>query len=247
MNKNFLVIVLGSILLLALYILTPTASADRLESSSYIIQFGNFNVTAGEKSNANFKVTDTVGQTADGPYGIYGSSNYSIGSGFQYIYQIGEFAFSISDLNIDFGELGINVFATDSNVLTVSSRGAGGYIVYAYEQHQLRHSDGTATITDTTCDNGDCTQSSAKIWTNGTKNGFGFNMTGDDIITDFTNSNYYRHFADNSLSESMQPVMSSASAVTDHQATVKYQISVNASQPAGTYQTHLVFVAVPGY
>jgi hypothetical protein len=228
--------------------LIPTpATAERLESSSYIIQFGNFNVTSGEKSNANFKVTDTVGQTGDGPYGVYGSSNYFVGSGFQYIYQIGEFAFSISDLNINFGELGINTFATDSNVLTVSTRGGGGYTVYAYEQHPLRHTDAVTPIVDTTCDNADCTQIVAKTWVNATKNGFGFNMNGSDVPSDFISTNYFRQFADNSLSEAMQPVMSSTSAVVNHQATANYKVAVSANQKAGNYQTHIIFVAVPGY
>jgi hypothetical protein len=204
-------------------------------------------MTSGEKSNDNFKVTDTLGQTGSGPYGTYGSTNYFVGSGFQYIYQIGEFAFAISDLGINFDEPIIDEDSTDSNDLSISTRGASGYIVYAYEQHGMLHTDDVTTINDTTCDNNDCDRTVARIWIDPTIYGFGFNMTGEDIPADFVNLNYYRPFANNSLSQSMQPVMSSSSAVTDHQATVKYKVGVGPNQKAGNYQTHIVFVAVPGY
>ncbi len=246
MKSKLLFLIPLGLLLCLIYLQHPAqVLADRLESNSYIIQFGNFNVTSGEKSNANFKVTDTVGQTADGPFS---NSNYFVGSGFQYIYQIGEFAFSISDLGINFGDLIINNDTTDAHTLTISTRGASGYNVYAYEHHPLRHTaDGVSTISDTTCDNNDCDQTAAKIWITQGKYGFGFNISGDDIPADFINTDYYRQFADNSLAESMQPVMSSSSAVTNHQATIKYKVQVGPNQAAGTYQTHIVFVAVPGY
>lgn len=220
--------------------------ADRLESSSYVITFGNFNVTSGEKSSASYTVTDTVGQTADGPYGEYGSSTYFVGSGFQYIYQVDQFGFSISDTSIDFGELTLDTHHTDSNVISISAAGAGGYTVYAYEQHPLRHTNGSDIIVDTTCDNSDCDETTATVWTNNSVAGFGFNMTGDDIPSDFINSTYYRQFANDEDSESMKAVMSGSNIGT-YDATVTYKVGINSSQLAGDYQTTIVFVAVPNY
>src|SRR5687768_2947085 len=97
--------------------------ADELRSDSFVIQFGNFNVTSGEKSSASYSVTDTVGQTADGPFGQYGSSGYFVGSGFQYIYQIDEFAFTISQTAIDLGVLTPGIHNTASHTLTINTRG----------------------------------------------------------------------------------------------------------------------------
>ena len=244
MKKQRLLIILALSCYIRLFTIIPLAQAERLESDSYIIQFGNFNVTSGTKTSSNFSLTDTVGQTADGPFS---NGNYFTGSGFQYLYQIGEFSFSISDLAIDFGELTIGAHSSATNYLTVSAKGAGGYTVYAFEDHPMTHENSTDTIADTTCDAGDCSQVIAQAWINQNIPGFGFNMTGTDIKTDFTNNTFFRQFADHSLSETMQPIMSSSSAVVNHQATVTYKIGVEASQAAGNYQTDIVFTAVPGY
>lgn len=230
-----------------LFLVSRQVEAERLESNSYVIQFGNFNVTSGEKDSSSYHVTDTVGQVGSGPYGQYGSSTYFVGGGFQYIYQIDDFAFSISQTAIDLGVLTPNVHNTASHNLTVTTRGAGGYNVYAYELHPLRHSGGTYTIPDTTCDAGTCTQVAAGVWTNTAIPGFGYNMTGQDINPNFTNSTYFKQFADNNASEAMQSVMSSANVGTNRTATVTYKAGVNGSQAAGNYQTGIVFIAVPGY
>jgi hypothetical protein len=221
--------------------------AEQLQSDSFVITFGNFNVTSGEKSSASYNVTDTVGQVANGPYGSYGSSNYFIGSGFQYIYQIDTFAFSISDVTIELGEVNVGTHNTASNELTISTKGAGGYIVYAYEEHPLRHLNGSTDIPDTTCDSGTCTISTAGVWSNTSVPGFGFNMNGDDIPSDFIDATYFRPFADDSSADQMQIVMTSPNIANQRTATVTYKAGIGNTQAAGDYQTNIRFVAVPGY
>lgn len=225
---------------------TPLVSAENMESDSYVIQFGNFNITAGEKEGGDYRVTDTVGQTGAGPYGQYGTSNYFVGGGFQYIYQIEPFFFQISKLNIDLGVLAPTLHNTDSHGLIINTGGAGGYLIYAYEEHPLQHSDGNISIPDTTCDASDCDETTATTWTNQNIPGFGFNMTGDDVAADFTNANYFRQFADISNAENMQVVMSSDNVGT-RQSTVTYKAGIAGDQAAGQYSTSIVFVAVPSY
>lgn len=240
-----------AIVLAGVFLAGPGVSrvlADRLESDSYIIQFGNFNVTSGEKSSASFNVTDTVGQTGAGPFGAYGSSNYFVGSGFQYIYQIDTFAFSISDVLIELGTLTSGVFNNDSNVLTITSRGGGGYTVYAYEQHPLRlSSDDTTIIPDTTCDAGTCSEITAQPWVNPAIPGFGFNADGTTVPSDFINTTYFRQFANLAAAETMQVVMSSPTIATSDTATITYQAAVSGIQAAGEYATGIIYIAVPGY
>jgi len=223
--------------------------AERLESNSYVIQFGNFNVTAGEKESSSYKVTDTVGQTGAGPYGQYGVSSYFVGGGFQYIYQIDEFSFSISKLLIDLGELSTGVHNTDNLTMTITTRGAGGYVIYAYESSPLANEEDTAvTIPDTICDSGSCDQTSAGIWTDANVGGFGFNVTGTDASSDFLTTDHFRQFADRSAAETMQPIASSVDIVKDRVATVTYKAGLSVGyQAAGTYYTSTSFVAVPGY
>jgi hypothetical protein len=215
--------------------MASTVFAERLESDSFIIQFGNFNVTSGEKSSTSYNVTDTVGQTGAGPFGAYGSSDYFVGSGFQYIYQIDTFAFSISDVAIDLGTLTSGAHNTDSNVLTITTRGAGGYTVYAYEQHPLRLNAGT------------CNETTAQPWTNTAIAGFGFNASGSTVPADFVNSTYFRQFANQAAAETMQPVMSSTNLGQSDTATITYKAGIAGNQTAGDYATGIVYVAVPGF
>lgn len=222
-------------------------SADELKSDSYVIQFGNFNTTSGQKSSANYSVTDTVGQAGSGPFGQYGSSGYFVGSGFQYIYQIDSFRFSISLNAIDLGTPLPGQHTTGSHNLTISTKGAGGYRIYAYELHRLQTPGAANSIPDTTCNAGTCDQTLAQVWTDQTKPGFGFNMTGSDIAADFIDATYFRQFADNSLSEAMEIIMSSANIANQRQSTVTYKLGVAGDQAAGNYQTGVVYVAVPGY
>ncbi len=221
--------------------------AQRLESDSFVIQFGNFNMTSGEKSSTTYDLTDTVGQSFAGPFGAYGSSNYFVGAGFQYIYQINPFRFTISDTTVDLGELTVGSHNTANNVLTITTGGASGYTVYAYELYPLRHQNGGADIPDTTCNAGTCDETTAQIWTTGTVPGFGFNATGATVPTDFVNSTYFRQFANREAAETMQVVMSSNNIGEADQATITYKAGISGTQAAGNYQTGVVYVAVPGY
>ncbi|MCA9369836.1 hypothetical protein KC686_01625 [Candidatus Woesebacteria bacterium] len=222
--------------------------ADNLESSSYKIQFGNFNITSGEKSSSNYKVTDTVGQTAAGPFGQYGSDSYFVGSGFQYIYPLQEFTFTISKTAIDFGTLTAGTHNTDSHTLTVSTKGAGGYTVYARELHPLEHTTTPSqTIPNTTCDAGACTISEAKVWNNQNIGGFGYNMSGQDIPADFSTLSHFRPFANQAVAEPAQVVMSGTGVVSDRQSTVTYKAGMFGSETAGEYETGIIYTAVPGY
>lgn len=221
--------------------------AENLKSDSYRIQFGNFNMGSGQRSGSSYALSDTLGGLAVGPYGQYGSSSYFIGSGFQYVYQIDYFSFSLSKLTIELGELFAGSFQTDSHTLTVTTDGASGYNIYAFENHPLRLLDDSLDIPDTTCDAGTCDETTAAVWTNPLQAGFGFSMTGDDVAGDFVNGTYFRQFANNEAAESMQQIMGSNNVALDRTATVTYKAAMPGNQAAGDYQTSIVFVAVPGY
>lgn len=220
------------------------AIADRMESNSFVIQFGNFNSGSGEQDSTSYDLTYTMGQIAPGPYE---SATKWLGGGFQYIYTMNYFRFAISKLFINFEELQAGTHKTDSNVLSIDTKGAGGYIVYAYETHPLMHSNNTDIIADTTCDAGTCSYTTAQPWTNQTIPGFGFNISGDDTPADFVNVNYFRQFADRSNSEPMQVVMSSPSIAFRDWATVTYKAGIIATQAAGNYRTEIIYIAVPGF
>lgn len=249
MKKNRRLRVLSIFLAGLVGILTAAspALAERLTSDSFVITFGNFNTTSGEKESASYNVTDTVGQTFQGPFGSYGSSSYFVGAGFQYIYQMNTFSFRVSQTALDLGELTTDVHNTASHTVTITTKGAGGYNVYAYEINPLRHSNGVTIIPDTTCNAGTCSETTAQVWTTQAVSGFGFNANGNDVAADFVNNTYFRQFANREAAESMQSIMSSANVGEARTATITYKAGPEDNQAAGNYQTGIVYVAVPGY
>ncbi len=106
--------------------------------------------------------------------------------------------------------------------------------------------DSSDVIIDTLCDT-TCSETTAGVWTSASKYGFGFNMTGDDISADFTNSTYFRQFADRSNAESAKTIMTSANVGRSRTATITYKLNVSTVQPAGTYRNVIMYTAIPSY
>jgi len=206
---------------------------------------GTINITGGQKSSSTFKLTDTVGQTAQGQFN---SSGYTIKAGFQYIYDRIPFTFKISNLSINLGSLIAETPALGTNTLTVTTGSAYGYTVKAIEDHSLRLSDGITTIPDTACDLASpCTQTDATLWTDNTRYGFGYNIQGTDVdVADFVNANYFRPFPIQGVN---QPaiVMSRANVATNSAATVTYKVNIPGGQAAGTYQNNIQYIATPAF
>lgn len=215
-----------------------------IKSTNYEIQLPNFNSGAGIPTSNQYKLNTTIGQTAPGPFS---STGYRVLSGFQYIHSIIPFSFAISPIAIPFGFLLPDTPKTLSQTLTVSAGGAGGYQVTARENNPLKIVSGTPTIPDTLCDAGTCSETTAGAWTQTNKYGFGFNMAGDDIPTDFTGATYFRQFADTSNSETAKIVMSSTKVGRSRVATVTYKVNISSLQKAGQYQNIIYYTAIPSY
>lgn len=219
-----------------------TVRGETMNSNNYTIRTGNFNITSGLKSSASYSLTDTVGQTVAN---YFSSTGYHVKAGFQYLYTLYNFSFSISDLAVNL-TLTPNFFSTDTHNLVVTAPGQG-YSVSVYETDKLKLSGSSDTIPDTTCDSGTCTETSAGVWTTATNNGFGYNLTGNDIAADFVNSTYFRPFPDFSLGENPATIMSSVEAGKNRTSTVTYKLSPSGSQASGTYSTNIIYIATPTY
>lgn len=220
-------------------------SAVNMESSRFKIESANTSIASGEKSSSNYKLSDTIGQTAAGEFS---SQGYVIKAGFQYLKSIIPFRFSISNTNINFGTLIPNNPSTATINLTVYFGGAGQYQVTVAEIHPLKTLSNNI-IPDTTCDGGSetCTESVAKNWTLNSAYGFGYNMSGNDIPSDFNSSSKFRPFPDLSSSENPAVIMSSANVGKNRQATMTLKVNISPAQPAGNYQTIINFIAVPSF
>ncbi len=221
-------------------------NAINMDSSSYSIKFGTINIQGGNKSSPSYRLSDTVGQLAANEFS---SAGYIVKAGFQYIHSIVPFSFTISNTIINLGTLvpGSTNGSTATTNLTVSFGGAGQYQVTAIEEGKLRILSGAANISDTACDNGLCTVSSAQPWTSSSINGFGYGMTGQDIPADFTDGTYYRPFPDRESAGTPSVVMSSVNLGKARQSTLKFKVNIPSTQTAGSYQTIINFVATPSY
>lgn len=226
------------------FLFSTFARAQHFSSSSYIIDWGNFNITSGRKTSTNYQLTDTVGQNAPGRFE---NSGYLVKSGAQYAYETqNQFSFSIDKLDLNFGTLVAGIAVTDTNILTINTPSGHGYQITAQENHPLWTSPSNF-IPNTDCDQHDCTPIHSAPWINSNSYGFGFNATGIGASTYFPDSSYFRPFADISINQDPQIILSENQPVKDRQATINYRLIVSSSQGSGEYQNFITYTAVPLY
>lgn len=227
-------------------ITTSQVMAFTMSNANWIIDFGNLNMTSGKPTGTNYKVSNTVGQIAPG---LYTGTNYTVRAGFQYVYSLIPFRFSISNLFIDFGTLSPTNPVTRTNTLTISVGTANGYSVKAYENHSLQTASGNL-IPDTTCDSGLCTDSIASAWSNTLTYGFGYrcdNISGTDCSTDFSTSTFYKQFSNDAYGESPAAVMTGSNVGRNKSVQVTYKVNISGTQAPGDYSNQIIYLAIPTF
>lgn len=219
--------------------------ADYLSSPAFQIDMGTINITGGTKTSTSYRLTDTVGQTAQGEFN---SSGYTIKAGFQYIFTLTPFTFSISNLNLDYGSLVPGTPSLLSNILTVTTGSAYGYTIKTIEDHPLRLSGSLETIPDTACDLATpCAIADATPWTDNARYGFGYNAQGTDAVADFVNSTYYRPFPIQGTDDPVTLASRTGVATSSAATTVNYKVNISGAQAAGTYQNAIQYIALPAF
>ncbi len=227
------------------FILNTPVLAVPMDSSRFKIESANVSVAGGSKSSDSYKLSDTVGQLAAGQFS---SDGYVVRAGFQYLYSIIPFRFSISDTNINFGSLTPNSPVTGTTNLTVHFEDIGNYQVTAVEDGPLKTQSGNV-IPDTICNGGGytCNESISNVWASTTSYGFGYNIIGDDVPVDFIDDTYFRPFPDQTAAETPVTIMTNNNVRKNRQSTVTFKTNISSVQPAGSYQTIISFVATPSY
>jgi hypothetical protein len=229
-----------------------------MESSQYKIQMSTIDIAGGTQSSGGYNLSTSVGQSAAKEFAANG---YIVKAGFQYIYSIIPFTFSITNLNIDFGSLIPNTTSTGTSTLKISAGGGYGYQVTAIQEHPLQTLGIGSTIPNTACDVGTpCTITQANPWTSNSTYGLGYNMAGQDIPADFVNSTYYRPFSNESANQTSAVVMSSSKVtmpsgtptpaparLRTHESTIQYKVNISSLQLTGNYHTVIKFTATPIY
>lgn len=243
--KNQLIKKVIFLLILFLFLNFKNIYGINMESSKFKMESASVSTAAGTKSSDNYQLSDTIGQTIAGQFA---SNGYIIKAGFQYIKSIIPFRFTVSNTNVNLGTLIPNTFSTSQITLKVDFGSAGEYQVLAYEENPIKNPNGD-TIPDTSCNGGSntCNKSLAKVWDSTSAYGFGFNMSGDDIPSDFINSSYFRPFANKENGDDPVLIMSSTNVGRSRQSTLTFKANVSSIQPAGSYQTVIHFITTPSF
>jgi hypothetical protein len=218
--------------------------AQEMGSQNFKIQGGNFNMTSGNKSSTNFKLSDVVGQNAAG---VFASKGYIIQAGFLNGAAGSVFSFSVSPATVDFGNLLANLPSSRNITIRISNGDVPGYTVKVTENQPLTTLAG-ASIPDTLCDKSDnpCTQTKANIWELSDTYGFGYRMSGMTVPKDFGKENYFRPFAASKRDENPIIIMESKARKVTDAANMTVKVNIARSQAVGQYRNVLTYTAIAG-
>lgn len=219
--------------------------AQVMKSENFFLQGGNFNMTSGNKSSQNFRLSDVVGQTAAG---LFTSKGYIINAGFLNQAAGAFFTFTVSPATIDFGTLTPNTPVEKQILISIANGDVPGYNVKMSENQPLGTTVG-AEIPDTACDGGTgdpCTKAQASLWTGNGAYGFGYRIEGKTVPVDFEKEGYYRPFPATRRNEPQALIMESKARKVADTATMTVRVNVSPNQPVGQYRNVLSFTALAG-
>lgn len=248
---RYLLIGLLGYLFIGLFL--PIAQGQTMSNENYKIKMQGFNTISGTTENRDYQLRSTAGELA--PL-VSEGVNFKVRTGFENVASTLPFSASLSSDIIDFGTLSPTNPIVRTVDLSVYSLSTSGYSVIAFENHPLQSAN--STITDTTCDNGECSQENAGIWTNTLTYGLGYrcdNIIGTDCDSSFSNAKFYKHFANISNTQSPQSVMSgigsknksSTDSVLDKDIRLSYKVNISGNQAQGIYSNIITFIAIPNF
>lgn len=229
------------------------AEAQTMSNKDYILKTQGLNSLSGTTSNETYELRSSAGElgTAVGE-GV----NFKVRTGFENIESALPFSVSLSQDSIDFGLLAPTNPIVRSFDLSVYSLPTFGYSVDASQDHALKLDSGSEEIPNTTCDNGNCNEEKAGIWTNTLTYGFGYrcdNITGTDCDKSFSNaegtssrSKFYKHFADNSNGQSPKFIMSGIGS-KNKEIRMSYKVNISGNQTQGIYSNIVTYIAIPNF
>ncbi|OGG00447.1 hypothetical protein A2Y99_05125 [Candidatus Gottesmanbacteria bacterium RBG_13_37_7] len=244
-KKNIILSIIFSVLCVGFITFSGQSHAQNMSSENFHLQGGNLNITSGNKSSENFKLSDVVGQTAAG---MFVSKGYTMQAGFLNSVAASRFSLTVIPLSVDFGSLSPNTI-TDRDVTVIVSTGESpGYRVWAIENHPLSTLS-QAEIPDTTCDgvnNNICTITKASVWTKNTTYGFGYRMKGNMVPSDFNSEEFFRPFPSQIKNDDQTLIMQSQAAKITDQAIMNLRVNVGPDQSVGQYRNEIIFSALAG-
>ncbi len=224
-------------------LLTGVSKASTMSDENYIIDL-NPEITIAPQTH----LQDVKG-ISDVRQGVINGNGFAVEQGFDYIFGLNDFVFSLSPLIIDYGPFSPTNPVTRLQNLSINVGSAFSYAVGATEDHELMLQNGkTIIIPSTTCDDGLCSNEFASGWSNPLTFGFGYSckaLAGSDCV--IKNSGDFMEFPNQIDSDNLENVMSGTGSDKIKKSEIIYKINTATTQPKGLYSNTVTYIAVPGY
>ncbi len=151
---------------------------------------------------------------------------------------------------VPFGVMALDTFKVAAQKITVSTNAVSGYAVTAIENNRMSNLAASPSyIPDTTCDNGSCDHDTSDTWATAADNaGLGYTVAavaaGPTVAPIDLKFQHFPSVADN---EPPFQIMSHTTIASSHAMHVCYQLSVDATQPAGNYENQITYTATASF
>lgn len=175
--------------------------------------------------------------------------NFTVKTGYSSGQQDLPFVFSLSKNIISFGNLNPGEPIIRTLSLIISNNPASSYQVLASENHPLQTFSTDATIPDTTCDQGTC-QEQAAAWNQPLTYGFGYrcdDIQGNSCSDEFSKNSFYKQFAHEGADKLDKTIISGISYNKENKVEISYKVNVSNTQPKGSYQNVIKYIAIPSF
>ena len=215
------------------FLLSIPALADvESNSANYKVKTPTLDEAGPDKSSSNYKLGDSVGQTAQG---YADSANYKLYAGFQY-YGGALLTLSIScDSSVAIPAVTPGAPQSANNSCTITTNSTSGYTLYTWENNDLtRTSPPTQTIAAASLGS----YGVPTPWSTGTTTGLGFSLSGSTIQAKWASGANFSSFETSSAAASTY-----GSALSGGSASVVSPLKLDtaATQVTGTYSNEIYY------
>ncbi len=239
-NYRLKAFVIGLFVYLFICLFPPLAGASNSSNSDYNIDVNNidFNPHTITPTPKPYQPSET--EPDDNPPEIYVDNSSLV--------------FSTDNNFIDFGLLSPANPVTRTVKLVIANHQTA-YSLLAFEDHPLSQSiqqkepQGNTAIPDTTCDDGQCSETNESQWTSNLTYGFGYrcdNLSGSACLG-FPNDNDYRQFSDSLKHEQPETIMETGDKYEQDKAQITLKLNLAGTQNPGSYNNSVTFIAVPNF
>lgn len=147
---------------------------------------------------------------------------------------------------VEFGSLALSAVNNLAQFIQCTTNAKNGYVVQVFESAPLTMIGSAITIPDTNCQGGSCDYDSQGDWSAYTNSGFGYSLevgsTSAGAVLGITPTGQYKAFG--VTYAQAQSILERNDTPTGYDsAYICYRITASNTQPAGTYQNEINFIA----